>query len=506
MINIKLNEERKNGLLSYSGAYNLNGVNFTYSIKEQTKGSHRMRGTVRMVDAKGHVIKIKKEQGKPANPRDIYANSSSERDIKDAIAGGIMSLYNSYGCTIGVNEKRDVSNCSFLSAVKSLGSRFLNQSSLAAATYDRKLKDLNNFAMLFEPTSIADVCQKDIRSAVKQINSNKVKYYLNMSRDFYYYCSSRGMFRGNNVFAEFLESNYIKQRASPADLQRKAFRKNSLTGDENETLNREIATADPLDARYTALLLCKDCGLDINTICNLSFKHIAFDYICKGSAQIVYSKSFTASAIFDYTKPCTGFASYELRRRSAAVIEKYGTSDVPVLLKNTGKCLKPTEIRQFFKERLTFIAGISEDDFKSIATLDERSGPVQLLLSHYKHMLIDYCGLDDDKATLKFLCGNSLSSDVTENNYRSYTDIEGQEFLHKLLQRIPFDNPDERRGINVLDSSDDCTVIEFTSTDISRLTRADDIVIDLAPGQTIELYSCTEFSFTAKKVPNRKRN
>lgn len=58
----------------------------------------------------------------------------------------------------------------------------------------------------------------------------------------------------------------------------------------------------------------------------------------------------------------------------------------------------------------------------------------RIMNNTYRGILIRKCGLTDDTYTFKFLCGESLSTDVSSDHYISFTDKDAQARLFALLK------------------------------------------------------------------------
>ena len=478
----------------YKGSYQYNDITFSFSFREDnsTSSPYKLRGKVSLISPKdGYIMQVGPKKRKEISTRrkkqaeneggaapvfepekryeafnasrTAYLTVDNAVAVKQAVAEKAALIY---GDNVAQIDKIQHSaakyrNVSFAQAVQMYGTRFFTTyygavTQRTRREYEQILRIIGGY---LGTTAIDQLRIEDIKRLARELwkksgklpenrndKSNKkaaekadstFRRQLTLAGKFWVYCSAIKGCNGNNPFTIFLRS-YFSNKINPKKLQRDAVTVQVLPTDIEAKLNQMIAKKTE-DGRYAAVVLVKDAGLSAKEACSIRWADVIFDNDIYDYLRISLRRDDIAGATHDFTRPIFPFAGEVLHRRYDLLCKEYDNetvAEMPVasLLKSPEKPLNSKALASFCKAFLTnsgfggFI-GLAREESKRHGT------GVSILLKNYVHKLSHYCGLSADKSAVRFLRGQSVSKDVTADNYRSFTSPEGQWYLYSALRR-----------------------------------------------------------------------
>ena len=158
-----------------------------------------------------------------------------------------------------------------------------------------------------------------------------------------------------------------------------------------------------------------------------------------------------------------------------------------VAARQNGTAIPPSEITRYITRVLKAIK--LSKKYYSRKEPGKILMPRQLLATTYKYMVYYICGLGDmEPGTANYLCGKSLTGNVTDDNYTSFSSPEGLERLYAYMHRLcaPELLPQDIPPL-VSEDGDEETGTFYPKTSRDRVTVTATVL--LQPGQTLTLAS-----------------
>ena len=500
--------DEKGELQRVRGSLMLNGMEFVFSLNRQKSGKYLFRGWIKPVSIKdGFYLQIqgekkRKKQSKMEKiptgthpqefvaSKDLYTNSTSSNEIEAYLLKQAEALYADNLLTI--NDELPKSNADGLKLslmVHTHGRKFVSNRKLGAETVKKKLKDLDRAAVALDKYSMEKIPDSALISFHKSLDPTTANRVFRLTCEFWDYLLGLGLITCVNPFYKFYMSNTKRLRAAPDVVKERALKPQSLPEDVEIKLIQEICNEVPEDVKTTGLLMVSGVGISPTLACQIKWSDILFgalpfDFV---TAQIKLTKLFLGSGTHDYLRPCTPWCANQLYRRYAQLSAQFGDiSDQLILFDNvSGKNLDSKKLTAYCRERL-IMNGMSYALLKADDSKPYGIG-VSLLLANYRYKVSYIAGFAEDAGVVGFLVGRSLSGNVTADRYRSFTDLDGQYYLQKVLNRADNTLPPIPEPLTVSEELG-VTIINAVSKDPSRFTHLRGNVC-LDTGQYIELES-----------------
>lgn len=155
--------------------------------------------------------------------------------------------------------------------------------------------------------------------------------------------------------------------------------------------------------------------------------------------RIKHSRPNLVGATHDFTAPIFPAGALLLRKRYLSLVEKYDEETLkkmPIVSQrsNPKKAMTPDALVAHTTMRLHSI-GLSYASLQALGKNTPEKIAVSKLLLHNTFLNNIYyrCALESEEGTAKFLCGESLSSNTTDDNYTCFSDEEAGERLHNTM-------------------------------------------------------------------------
>ncbi|MEG1683648.1 MAG: hypothetical protein RR295_07450, partial [Oscillospiraceae bacterium] len=299
---------------------------------------------------------------------------------------------------------------------------------------------------------------------------------------FLHYLQAIHQYFGENMFDKYYQ-RYPKRTPKPLEeVVAAANRAKSLPDSTYRTLAAEISRASATDAKTTGLLLIHHGGLSAVEACKLTWGQVTFDAIDDGSCQLALRKEDNAGATHDYTHPVFPFAARELRRRYDHLRRDGASLDSRKVLAG----LTPKVLTAHCRTRLHHL-GVSHRELAEETGKGQIGGGVKLLLKDYEYRLVYHCGIRSE-GELNYMRLRSLSTDVTADNYRSFSSPSGQKRLLLTLRRDTRLVPTPPKCAPEIAKGDNRTCVTVTPQNPGR-TTAVTLRLKLQKGQTVTVWS-----------------
>ena len=431
------NENQFGGVLQgVSGVVIHDDTEYDFTLHRQTARRSLMRGKIKLISPLTGRVLV--SDGKPVI-REITCSSDDPEDLKKAIVHRIRDIHGKYMKEIKVTQNPNSAytltrpdEITPASAFTEYGRRFISKAYPKSS--DKKINErLNMLRRVY--FGMPDVPMRKHSPAYinRYLKDSKFSTEaVNLASRFWDYCLTQGYCNGVNPFP-----GKAATRKSAAALQRRAVTATSLSSHTQKALF-DILIANPTDMDCGVGLLSS--GFSCEQICALQRKDIWFDPERPDHVRIRLYLPGRAGAQHNYTRPCTPQCARILRKRyeeevQASRFDIGKAGDMYVLSGKRTTDIRPGDLSRYAANRLTQ-AGVENDVIDAAKKeAPTASAARTLLYNTYQKNLVLRCGLssETDGGTLKFLCGFSLSNDVTASNYTSYTSEEAQERLYQLL-------------------------------------------------------------------------
>lgn len=273
---------------------------------------------------------------------------------------------------------------------------------------------------------------------------------------------------------------------APSDVRRKARRPKALPQKVASRIFGDYAenrvTLD-LDVKDIGFILAHD-GFSASTAVALCKTDFRKDTLSAGSVCVAIEKKDIAGATHNFSRPLSPFA--------AAIIGTYidrleAKPEGTLLLHNGDRKLSAKVLTAYIREKLLEL-GMDEREMRADPDVIDGVG-IDLLQRNYKHWLEFDCGLEIDRGAVNFMRGDVLP-DTTSDNYRSFTCLDGQQYLYAAMKRDKRFLPRPVSAEIAITHNDDVrqTDVRIPPEELERFTEVE-IELDLAPGEWVELSS-----------------
>ena len=442
---------KKDGRISFYGAYLSNGILFKFHITEQRTGPYVMRGFASPIDPmtgkpvdigareKAKYFKSHPEKQGMRCPevlisRNLYCQSKDRQDVKNVVEKAVQQLYRDYGARLyhvyGV-VARPNTILPVIAAAKHVDHFLaLRHKNLGAKSFRNYKADIMTITSILPGKPMCEINTKDIQKVFTNAGSSNRKKKLLF--EFWEYCVDAGICASQNPVPAV-----EKKRKSPEALMRGIKRKDRLNLGENDCFHECLAQNPTGPACGVVLML--DGGYSGDIAATFCWADLIFGS-SKDCVFVRYSRSDLAGATHNYTAPIFPAGALVLRARYEHLVETYGKEQVdsmPVASQITdpqspcgAAALKQHARLLLLKEVLTY------NDIHELFNEDGRSVSNRVLLSTYETMIRQYLGLESEPGIVKFFLHQSLSGSVTDASYTSFISEEAKDFLYSLMSYL----------------------------------------------------------------------
>lgn len=452
-------DDEKNGKLHIQGSFFLHNTEFRFSMNQQTSGSVVMRGQVSLISPKTGLIMqyggrkrtLKESNIKERRP-EYWKNNEGKRITELNITTSVSS-----NSLIIDDLKIAISNAAarlYLENVNRINQEFGEVSrpdtiTPIAAAY----RYVDDYIRLNHKSSNKKACEK-YRSSILAMylqlphipmsiyQSSTIKSFLKSAklskqneklfRNFWEYCLQKGVYRGFNPLPPKPPKAF-----SPDIASRNAKRPDVLSLKEQKKAF-ELLLSEP-NGGDTGFALMLWGGFSAKDSCNFLWKHVIFSPGHDDYVRIKYYRPDLAGATHDYTAPLFPSGGLILLKRYSLLRQKYSEDklqNMPVVsqISNPNKAMRAEALVQHVTMRLHSIVST----YESLYTLPKNSSKKiilskRLLHNTYENNVYYHCNLQNEEGTAKFLCRQSLRSNVTDDHYCCFSNEESSLHLHDYL-------------------------------------------------------------------------
>ena len=454
-----LSIEHEDNKLHVYGTVCHHDAEFRFSLRQQSTGGAVMRGSVSVISPiDGQIMQIsgrektaKLEELKAKRPKylddmsgkrlpelnlttSVHTMSLDPADIKKAVLGAVLRLYTAYAHQIhrAFDQISRPDTITPITAAHKNVDKFMesNHRKLSSKVYTQCRNDILTMCADLPSKPMSDFTQSQIESFFKSRNLSQRKKDLLAA--FWLYCLQAGICIGTSPFPV-----KQKRKLSPNVAARNAVRPDILSLDEQDKLY------NCLDAECTG----GDCGIALQiwkgfsakTACEKTWGDLLWKEGHNDYARIKHSRPNLVGATHDFTAPIFPAGALLLRKRYLSLVEKYDEETLkkmPIVSQssNPKKAMTAEALVAYTTMRLHSI-GLSYAALQALGKSTPQKIAVSKLLLHNTFLNNVYyrCALENEEGTAKFLCGESLSSNTTDDNYTCFSDDEAGERLHNIM-------------------------------------------------------------------------
>ncbi len=356
-----------------------------------------------------------------------------ERTTREAAA----KLYSKFRPLIftAILDEKDLLNHSLGQALELYGAEYITDCSVSAGMRKTRFNQLQNLANFFGEKPLKDIKLKDLKQFTKiHKGENSTEYLLNLQK----FLTETAFRIGveppcHDVFKAFFQS--AKKGKSKCNTD------SNITADvlpeayENKV--DEGCWSNLGDPLWGAIVVGKEGGLDVKTLCSLKIRDILLTDTPE-EVYVLYHRYGSASYTNDYSFALSPFGASYISAYLAALNKTCSPERIEgdkfLFAKDSaGKVpLIPEEVNSFIRKDLSrYVFG-----YTGVVALGNgttiRLGFPLLRNTRKKHLLEDI-RFDGDRNAILFLLHQSLRRSVQADNYRCFTDTYGRRLLQKRL-------------------------------------------------------------------------
>ncbi len=490
------------GLVSLSGKYRYNSSTYKFSMTRQSSGTYLMRGSVRVLEKDGTVLKKKIRKNmeekvslgplldKKTEPEyeivttAIYSNSSDIDSLKECIVNGIVRLYSENArlitSSISNNVRPDLITPAVAADTKLEKYVALSHKNVTPETQRTIVNRIKRLCAKLPNLPMATFKKTKMTQLLDEIGVGR-----ETRRDlegFWKYCCEAGICEGSCP-VDIPPRRKRSSRSKQAGVKRASM----LTLEEQDMFYADCRKHSRSDDVGCALML--GGGLKPGNIVKMIWKDISF-YDEYDHVVVSVKVDRLTGATQNYDRPIAPQAAEIVHGRFDELKEKYGVKavlEMPVvsLLKSPEKPMDSAALIQSATNKLKKLFNISNATIASLRDENLEIAVANRVLSNsYIENLYSVCNLYEDSGTATFLQAKSFGADPSNDNYISYTDCYGEERLYSTLQILA----EDRKIKKVPDCIDlDGEVVKTYTPDSKRAFSGVVCDIYLEPGEEISI-------------------
>ena len=457
-IDTKINED---GKLTAYGVLMHHGAEFRFAVTQQSTGGAAIRGSVSAISpADGHVLQVagkekaeilarlekerpeylEKMAGKRIRELNITAsislNSLDIKEIKDAVARSALKLYSEHASRIHRVQgeiARPETITPSVAAHKSVD-EYMKKAHpyLSEKKFTAYRSSIRKMCAELPHIAMAEYKQSIIRNYFKEKKASKSNQEL--LRKFWAYCLDAKVCKGSLPFPP------IHKRPVDADKATfRAIRPDTLSLEEQDALYNLIM--DDLNGPDCGCALQLWGGYSARVACTFVWGDVIWGEDHDDYVRVKYFLPDLTGATHDYTAPLFPAGALVLRKRYNTLSERYtkeALAKMPIVstVRDPAKGIKADVLVQHATMRL-HSSGVT---YAMLSSLRKERPDVAasrlLLLNTYAYNVNRLCALESEPGTAKFLQHESISGNVTDDHYTTFSDDEAGKRLHTIMSSL----------------------------------------------------------------------
>lgn len=455
------NFDTGDGRLVVSGLYIHHGAEFHFRATQQKSGPYIMRGHISAISpADGRILQVSGRQkrqilddleikdpnyisnmaGKRISALNItsavYPRSLNHNEIKASIADAVIRLYKKHAAYIhrvyGDVARPDTITPS-VAAYKHVDKYLeLNHPTLKANSCAAYRNHILSTCMLLPNVPMCQFSENKLKASMESLAlSNHKKDLL---RKFWRYCIDAKICNGKLPFPPTQ-----KKRPAVDTLIRKAIRPDVLSIEEEDRVYT-ICTDNPTGPACGVALLIWG-GHSAKNVCNFNWRDLIWSDTYNDYVRVRFLRNDLAGATHDYTAPLFPAGALILRARYADLLTKYSAeelADMPIVsqIKSPEVPMSPNALIQHATTMLSSV-GITNAQLTALRRICPSIAVSSRILGNtYADRINKNCGLLNEPGTVKFLLHESLSDNVSDDHYTSFSDEEAGKHLYDIMSVV----------------------------------------------------------------------
>lgn len=514
-------EPKTDGAQKYTGKIIIKSSTFRFSLNLMDSGNYIYRGSMSLLSPlDDSVQKVEKKLLESSEDpiiasksitTSIYSNSNVYSEIWEYLIKKAFNLYASNLCIVIRSLSHAVSPETVFpeQAFVLFGDRFISSQfgSCKQSTKDKRRRSLSHLCALLKEQPMRDFTINELSKFLKQ---NKVtSENANLLSDFWQFCIDSRFCGGGNPVPIVKKD----RRKSAQRLANRAITPDRLSPERMIEL-LELLRNESSGAKC-GVALQVGAGIPAKECCALTWGHLVFRDDLPDFVEVLLLKTDNASATHIYSRPIIPFAALVLWERYHELLKtvsKKILKNYPIvsMAKDPSKALSYNDLIRYSTTMLRR-CGVTNKELAALRTTHEAAARF-LLENTYRGFLTNECGLANDDLTMQFLSGKSLASNVSADNYASFTDEDASFRLYTILRRVQLttDLNDSTLIKEALPNGMEKIFFYPDNSKSNAVAMIEDIV--LQPGQSISI-SCvhgTQFDVKPREIgqdgkPIRKR-
>lgn len=427
---------------NYKGTLYYNGVEFSATLNYQTSGKYVLRGRISVISPVSGRIMVARMQDSDAKAgtvgkrvsAEIYANKNDEASVKAAILNGAAKLFQKNALTISrelqITSRPDTITPSVAAYLYADTYIAKIRSGLKMSSAEKYAEEIKRFYSRLPSKPMAQIKAKEIQNELmlQNVGIDKAKRLY----EFWAFLLDCGHTSGINPFPP-PQKRKISAKAKQMNLDRI----DELSLAQQDKLYEQIIKKKIIHGGDCGVALIVWGGFNIGD--KKTWGDLDIRDAENGFSVMNHHRNDLAGATHTFDRPLFPQAAEILYQSKKRLLEKYSEKqlcNMPIVstLNDPTKPMKSQSLNQYAGKLLREI-GIPEAVFSKMR--DSRiSAAKQILFNTYCKNLYTRIGLTWDDGALQYLQGLSLSGNVTNDNYTSYSDEEAALRLFTAMKSI----------------------------------------------------------------------
>ena len=426
----------------FKGTLFLNGVWFQVTLNPQKSGKYVLRGRIKVLSAKtGNTLcHNEKTSTCDRNPivSELYCNQATVDAVKSAFLNGAQKMFRDHIADILRDIQQSVRPDTITACVAAIlyAQQYLkkekkNLSEKSARDYEKAIQDVFS---VFPQTPMSKLNFKAVKKALSTAKISNKK--LSLANSFWDFLIKNGHVTGSNCLPR------PKQKeTTPDGRQRDAEMIRELDLDQQDRLFDLMMAKPETHGGDCGVALMLWGGFTVDD--HLKWKDLVILDVNDSKAKIFFYKDDIIGATHDFTRPLFPQATIILSRTYDKLLNKYPIEklqNMPIIgaVGNPQKEMLSQNLNGYAKKLLLQI-GIAEKNFPAKNNTDS-SVPKSILTTSYKKNLYYRTGLGADDGVMQYMQGLSLRSNVTNDNYTSFSDSDAVDRIFTAMKAMQPDN------------------------------------------------------------------
>ncbi len=486
--NIYLRKPDSDGRKVYDIRYTFGGIDFKGTLREQRPGArYAYRAEITAISPlSGRAIK---DSGGKIVHSSFWANETATEKLLDSAAKAIGRMYadNAIVLSRAVEENivlRPETTTPSIAAeryAKRYEDSLSQKSKHTEKKYYRKAAVIKEHFAQLPQKPMGEIETIEIRRIlpVWQLSAGQHK----ILSGFWDWCIQRKYCTGCNPFPPL-----TRRTMTPEEKAKAAETPEILDEADIERIFHTLEEDAEQTAKACAMALMLCAGLNVSRIRLLTWGDIIFSDTERDKVIVKLRDDERSGSTHRLDRPMFPMGARILCTRYHKLMEEKSESDLrrqKIVARQNGAAMPSGEIQRYITKVLKSIH--LPEKYYSRKDPSKIVAPNQLLEKTYAHMVHYMCGLGNtEPGTANYLCGKSLTGNVTDDNYTSFSSGEGLARLYAYMHRLCVPEPlPQNIPLRTSENGGEDVGTFYPKTSCDRVTVTATVL--LQPGQTLTI-------------------